>query len=110
MDKWSLFVMYNLGYYTTLRFNELKKSIEGISSKVLSERLKRMERDGYLSRTVYPEVPIRVEYQLTDFGINYMYLIISLTEWIAKNAPDIVKRRIQFDALAATKEAVMSEQ
>ena len=68
LDKWSLFVMYNLGYHRVMRFNELKNRIDGISSRMLSITLKRLEQNGLVSRKVYAEVPPRVEYRLTEFG------------------------------------------
>jgi DNA-binding HxlR family transcriptional regulator len=59
-DRWSVLIILWLGYFPVLRFNELKKKVFGISNKVLSERLKHLEGDGYLKRTMYPEVTIRV--------------------------------------------------
>ena len=96
-DKWSILVILMLGAYGTLRFNELKRLIIGISAKVLTERLKRMERDGYLDRTVFAEVPIRVEYKLSDFGLGYLNQLLNLVEWIDREAPEIIKRRMRFD-------------
>lgn len=81
MDKWSLFVIFNLGYKKNLRFNQLKKRIEGISARMLSITLKRLETSGIVSRTVYAEVPPRVEYQLTDFGEGYSLKMIELSQW-----------------------------
>jgi len=105
-DKWSILVIIILGAQGKLRFNELKRTISGISSKILAERLKRMERDGYLKRTAYAEVPIRVEYQLTKFGIRYLNQILNLTEWIEKEAPEILKRRIQFDKIKPSNQVI----
>lgn len=96
-DKWSILIILMLGNYEKLRFNELKKIIRGISSKILTERLKRMEKDGYIIRKVYPQVPIKVEYQLSKFGIQYLEQLLNLTEWIDKEVPEIIKRRIKFD-------------
>lgn len=58
-DKWSILIVLFIGGYKVLRFGELKTLIHGISAKVLTERLRRLEKDGYLSRQVFPEVPIR---------------------------------------------------
>ncbi len=80
-DKWSMLIILHLGYYPVLRFNELKNKVYGISSKVLSERLKFLEADGYLERKMFAEVPIRVEYRLTDFGHSYLAKLLELTEW-----------------------------
>ena len=66
-SKWKLLIMRNL-MMRPWRFNELKKSLEGISQKVLTDSLRSMEEDGLITRTVYPEVPPRVEYALSDLG------------------------------------------
>jgi len=95
-DKWSILIILYLGYYPVLRFNKLKKKVYGISNKVLSERLKHLEGDGYLERTMYPEVPIRVEYKLTDFGHSYLQKLIELTEWAEKNKHVVMANRNQF--------------
>jgi len=92
-DKWSILIILNLGYSQVLRFNKLKKYVYGISNKVLSERLKTLETDGYLERKMYAEVPIRVEYRLTDFGYAYMQKLIDLTEWITHYSDAVIDRR-----------------
>ena len=66
-SKWKLLIMRNL-LARPWRFNELKKDLEGISQKVLTDSLRSMEEDGIITRTVYPEVPPRVEYSLTELG------------------------------------------
>lgn len=95
-DKWSILIILYLGYFPILRFNELKKKVYGISNKVLSERLKQLEGDGYLVRTMYPEVPIRVEYELSDFGHSYLEKLIEMTEWAEKHKNRIVSNRTKF--------------
>ena len=95
-DKWSILIILYLGYFPVLRFNKLKKYVDGISSKVLSERLKVLEADGYLSRTMYPEVPVRVEYALTDFGHSYLQKLLDLTEWVTLYSDTILESRKQF--------------
>tara|TARA_R110002050_G_scaffold1281_5_gene9343 strand:- start:3851 stop:4279 length:429 start_codon:yes stop_codon:yes gene_type:complete len=92
-DKWSILIVLFLGYYPVLRFNKLKKYVYGISSKVLSERLKMLEVDGYITRTMYPEVPIRVEYQLTNFGHSYLNKLLELTEWVTTYSDTIIANR-----------------
>lgn len=91
MDKWSLFVLYHLGYYGHLRFNELKKRIDGISSRMLSVTLKKMEGNGIIDRKVYAESPPRVEYSLTPFGRDFGEKVIELSNWFVhhhhKSAP-----------------------
>ncbi len=63
------------------RFNELKKSLEGISQKVLTDSLRSMEEDGLITRTVYPEVPPRVEYALSDLGETMRPILNAMQEW-----------------------------
>lgn len=92
-DKWSILIILYLGYYPVMRFNHIKKRVYGISNKVLSERLKHLETDGYLTRTMYPEVPIRVEYELTDFGHSYLKKLIDLTEWVTDYSDLIIESR-----------------
>ncbi|MFK7784335.1 MAG: winged helix-turn-helix transcriptional regulator [Crocinitomicaceae bacterium] len=98
-DKWSILIIIFTGAYSKLRFNEIKKKVYGISSKTLSERLKTLERDGYLNRKAYNQVPIKVEYSLTYFGMKYLEQILNLTEWIDKEAPAIIKQRMKFDKI-----------
>lgn len=81
-DKWSLFIIYNLAYNRVLRFNELKKYINGISSRMLSVSLKKLEASGLVSRTIYAEVPPRVEYSLTEFGFSYSEKLIEVNLWL----------------------------
>ncbi len=95
-DKWSILIIMHLGYYPILRFNELKKKVYGISNKVLSERLKQLEGDGYLVRTMYPEVPVRVEYELSDFGHSYLQKLIELTEWAQTYKDCVLANRTQY--------------
>ena len=63
------------------RFNELKKSLEGISQKVLTDSLRSMEEDGLITRTIYPEVPPRVEYALSDLGETMRPILDAMQEW-----------------------------
>ncbi|WP_298473140.1 helix-turn-helix domain-containing protein [uncultured Maribacter sp.] len=95
-DKWSILIILYLGYFPILRFNKLKKYVYGISNKVLSERLKALESNGYVHREMYPEVPIRVEYSLTSFGKNYVEKLIELTEWMQLNNPTILANKEKF--------------
>lgn len=82
MDKWSLFVMYNLAYYGTLRFTQLKKNIPKISSRMLSVSLKKLEDNNILSRKSYNEVPPKVEYQLTTLGSELADKSVDLNNWL----------------------------
>lgn len=78
--KWKLLLLRNL-LQRPWRFNELKKSLEGISQKVLTDSLRSMEADGIISRTVFPEVPPRVEYALTELGESMRPIIDVMAEW-----------------------------
>lgn len=98
-DKWSILIIIFTGAFGKLRFSEIKKKVRGISSKTLTERLKTLERDGYLNRKAYNQVPIKVEYSLTSFGKKYLEQILNLTEWIDKEAPIIIKQRMKFDKI-----------
>lgn len=92
-DKWSVLIVIFLGLYQKLRFNALKKNVYGISSKMLTERLKSLERDGYIQREVFAEVPVKVEYQLTPFGYEYLEKLLDLMQWIDAKMPEVIKNR-----------------
>lgn len=85
VDKWSLFCIYNVAYKKVIRFNELKKIIPGISSRMLSVTLKKLESAKIIERKVYPEVPPRVEYTITDFGKAYANKLLDLNLWLFDN-------------------------
>lgn len=86
MDKWSLFCIMNLGYYKVLRFNELKGNITGISARMLSVTLKKLERNDIVKRNVYAEVPPKVEYSLTPFGEGLAERLVGLGHWLLDNS------------------------
>lgn len=79
-DKWKVLILRDL-MPGTKRFGELKKSLGGISQKVLTAQLRAMEEDGLVIRTVYPEVPPRVEYELTELGYSLKPILDSLWAW-----------------------------
>ena len=79
-SKWKLLIMRNL-LQRPWRFNELKKDLDGISQKVLTDSLRSMEEDGIITRTVYPEVPPRVEYALSDVGESMRPILTAMQEW-----------------------------
>ena len=79
-SKWKLLIIRNL-LARPWRFNELKKDLEGISQKVLTDSLRSMEADGIITRTVYPEVPPRVEYSLTELGESLKPILDSMRAW-----------------------------
>ena len=79
-SKWKLLILRNL-LARPWRFNELRKSLEGISQKVLTDSLRSMEEDGLVTRTVYPEVPPRVEYVLTEMGESIFVVFREMRRW-----------------------------
>ena len=79
-SKWKLLILRNL-LTRPWRFNEHRKNLEGISQKVLTDSLRSMEEDGIVTRTVYPEVPPRVEYALSELGESIRPIIDAMAEW-----------------------------
>lgn len=79
-SKWKLLIIRNL-QMRPWRFNELKKSLVGVSQKVLTDSLRSMENDGIITRTVFPEVPPRVEYALTELGSSMMPILDAMRLW-----------------------------
>ena len=96
-DKWSLQVISRLGE-GTLRFTELKRSIDGISQRMLTLTLRQLERDGLVERTVYPTVPPKVEYTLSDFGRTILIPVTALADWALTYRLDIQAAREAFDS------------
>ena len=89
-SKWKLLIIRNL-QVRPWRFNELKKSLEGISQKVLTDSLRSMEEDGIIIRTVYPEVPARVEYSLSELGESMRPIIAAMEQWGLEYKKSIVE-------------------
>lgn len=98
-NKWALLVILILSENGCCRFNQLGKLIPDISTKVLSNTLRTLEADGLVERTVYPEVPIRVEYELTATGTSLVPIILQLTEWANNNLKSVMKHRAAFEKM-----------
>ena len=96
-DKWSLQVISRLGEGTQ-RFTELRRSIDGISQRMLTLTLRQLERDGLVQRTVYPTVPPKVEYTLSDFGRTILIPVTALANWALTYRLDIQAAREAFDS------------
>lgn len=98
-DKWSLLVIYTLDKAgkETVRFKELQREIPDISQKMLTVTLRTLEDDGYVTRTVYPEVPPRVEYALTERTHSLLPHVNALIEWALENKDAIIKDRKKAD-------------
>jgi DNA-binding HxlR family transcriptional regulator len=99
-DKWSLLVVELLGR-DTRRFSELRRQIDGISQRMLTLTLRHLERDGLVSRTVYPVVPPRVEYRLTPLGTGLLEAICPLVAWTRAHRADITEAQAAYDATGA---------
>jgi len=82
--RWSLHILRNLSTNGRIRFNELKRLLPGISSTVLSDRLLGLEREGLITKKIYPEIPIRVEYSLTSRTKELEVILIQLSNWVDK--------------------------
>jgi len=95
-DKWSVLVIMLLGDGPR-RFNELKRMVGGISQRMLTLTLRGLERDGLVTRTVFPTVPPRVDYELTDLGRGLSDPVIKLGAWAQQHLPDIDTARKKFD-------------
>lgn len=96
-NKWALLVIIILSENGCLRFNRLGKFIPDISNKMLAGTLHTLEADGLVKRTVFPEVPIRVEYELTSTGRSLVPIIHQLTEWAQNNMKSILSHRKKFE-------------
>ncbi|HIZ32391.1 MAG TPA: helix-turn-helix transcriptional regulator [Candidatus Bacteroides merdigallinarum] len=96
-NKWAFLVIMLLSENGTTRFNQLRKLIPDISTKMLSSTLSVLEADGLVSRKVYPEVPPRVEYALTATGQSLVPLILQLTEWAQSHMQSILKHRSAYE-------------
>jgi DNA-binding HxlR family transcriptional regulator len=98
-DKWSLLVIALLADRSR-RFTEIKSEIDGISQRMLTLTLRRLERDGLVLRTVHPVVPPRVDYELTPLGTTLIGPIEALVQWVADHTPEIASARAAYEARA----------
>ncbi|HLT30596.1 MAG TPA: helix-turn-helix domain-containing protein [Myxococcaceae bacterium] len=99
-DKWSVLVIVLLGEGPR-RFSELKRSIDGISQRMLTHTLRGLERDGLITRTVFPTVPPRVDYALTELGRTLLEPVRALGAWAQANGERIHRAREDYDAAMA---------
>ncbi|MCK1733430.1 helix-turn-helix transcriptional regulator [Bradyrhizobium sp. 138] len=95
-DKWSVFVIMMLSDGPK-RFNELKRMINGISQRMLTLTLRGLERDGLVTRTIFPTIPPRVDYELTDLGRGLQQPVKALGEWAIEHLSQIEAARTRFD-------------
>lgn len=102
-NKWVLYVLGALRRHDRpMRFSELRRLLDGVTQKMLTQTLRALERDGLVHRTVYPTVPPRVEYGLTDLGVEAGRLTSAIGAWSVEHARQILAARQNFDNQAAT--------
>ena len=92
-DKWSLLVLYSLQHREPVRFKELQRQIPDISQKSLTQTLRTLEVDGFVTREVFPEVPPRVVYSLTPRALSFLPLVENIIKWAMENMEEIIKDR-----------------
>ena len=99
-DKWSIFLILSLAQLPggRARFSELERAIPGISQRMLTVTVRSLERDGLLTRELFPEVPLRVEYELTALGRSLLLPMWGLVDWVKENWQQVKESRIEFDA------------
>jgi len=95
-DRWTVLVVGALGD-GSVRFSELLRRVEGISQKMLTQTLRGLERDGLVARTVFPEVPVRVEYQLTHAGRTLREPLTALREWAVTHLGEVSTSQAAYD-------------
>jgi len=93
--KWTMLVITQLGD-GSMRFSELKRSIEAVSQKVLTATLRDLEMDGFVTRTVTPSIPPRVDYELTELGRNLLVPVMALGAWAIENQKHIIDARRRY--------------
>ena len=99
-DKWTMLVLEVLEEHSRLRFTRLGELVGGVSQKMLTKTLRQLERDGLVTRKVYPEVPPRVEYRLTERGSTLNEATCALWLWVESNAAAVEQSRREYDAAA----------
>jgi len=102
-DKWTVLVVWTLGDGTK-RFNELRRALGSISQRMLTLTLRGLERDGLVSRTVFPTIPPRVDYALTPLGRSLLEPVQALGVWARQNRTAILDARLRFDKAAPSKD------
>jgi DNA-binding HxlR family transcriptional regulator len=97
-DKWSILVLGELGEHGVCRFTQLRTRLSGVSEKMLTQTLRALERDGLVLRTIYPAVPVRVEYALTPLGETLREPLKALKEWSLRHTTEVLAAREEYDA------------
>lgn len=99
-DKWTMQVIWRLAIAgdRRLRFSEIKRETEGITQRMLTLTLRNLERDGLVERHYFPEVPPRVEYEITEMGTSMLHALEGINLWVRKNLPRVEELRQTYDA------------
>lgn len=97
-DKWASLVVVALGLHGPLRYSELSRRIDGVSQKMLTQTLRDLERDGLVSRTVTPSVPVRVDYALTPLGATLLPVVQAIKDWAETHIEEVMRARDDYDA------------
>jgi DNA-binding HxlR family transcriptional regulator len=100
-SRWTTPILWALNEFGRQRFGELERRIGGITPKVLTQRLRQLERDGLVVRTYHPEVPPRVEYEISDLGRSLGPLFAALAGWAGEHLPEVERARAAHDGAAA---------
>jgi len=101
-DKWALLILDRL-HEGPVRFNQLRREIKGVSQKVLSQTLKKLERDGLVSRAAFATVPVTVEYALTPLGRTLTETVAALAHWAERNMDAVLAAQAAYDGTAAAR-------
>jgi len=94
-DKWKVLILCKLRS-GTMRFNQLKRALQGVTQRVLTHQLRELEYDGLVSRKVYAEVPPRVEYSLTELGQTLIPVLQNLEDWASEHADELMAARRKY--------------
>jgi DNA-binding HxlR family transcriptional regulator len=97
-SRWTTPILWQLNVYGRQRFNDLKDLVDGITAKVLTQRLRQLERDGLISRTMYPEIPPRVEYEITELGRSLAPVFASIAIWSDDHLGEVSEARHGYDS------------
>ncbi|MGC5248409.1 winged helix-turn-helix transcriptional regulator [Gordonia sp. DT219] len=97
-SRWTTPILWQLNSHGRQRFNDLRDLVGGITAKVLTQRLRQLERDGLVTRTTYPEIPPRVEYEITDLGRSLSPVFAALVKWSDERLDHVLGSRAAYDA------------
>lgn len=108
-DKWTTLIMGILAQAEHRRFNELRRMVGGISQKMLTQTLRDLERDGLVKRTIFAEIPPRVEYELTPLGHTLCEPLSSLTQWAHDHIDEVKRAQATFDGRSGRDKAAEAQ-